>query len=133
MEIASSIKANCTGVEQGSVMGPILFLLYVMDLPSSIGDCRIYQFADDTSCILNGNALTYVMDLPSSIGDCRIYQFADDTSCILNGNALTTLSTTGNRISNNFNAWCQANSLVLNTSKTALLPFKMDLPDDFQL
>ena len=43
----SSSQAIASGVAQGSVLGPLLFVLYFRDLPSGVkGTCAL--FADDT-------------------------------------------------------------------------------------
>ena len=42
------------GVPQGSVSGPILFLLFIIDIYKSLQSIIIKLFTDDTNCFLSG-------------------------------------------------------------------------------
>ncbi|CAB4015325.1 Hypothetical predicted protein, partial [Paramuricea clavata] len=44
----SSARPVLSGVPQGSILGPILFLLYASDLPDAVEHTKIASFADDT-------------------------------------------------------------------------------------
>jgi len=55
--IHSQIKPINCGVPQSSTLGPLLFLLYINDLPNVVNQTYPIIFADDTSLFLRGSRL----------------------------------------------------------------------------
>ena len=72
---SSSLSSIFFGVPQGSILGPILFNLYVQDLNENVTSASI-QYADDTTL--------YRSCKPSSIVDCTKL-LEHDWTVLLNG------------------------------------------------
>ena len=91
------------GVPQGSVLGPLLFLLYINEMPETINDI--------SSSVL----------------------FADDTNIICTHQDIKVFSDEIETVFQKINKWLlQANLLILNSNKTKIVHFSTKHPETTQ-
>ena len=80
-----------TGVSQASVLGPLLFLLYINDLNLAIKHCKVHHVADDRNLLYTNNSTKKLnkllnknfKNLTNWLNANKIYFNVDKTEMIL--------------------------------------------------
>ena len=74
-EILKAIHQLKDGKSEGSILGPMLFLLYVNSLPEAVQSSQVAMFADDTKVFKAIKSLSDSQDLQQDI--CNLVSWSD--------------------------------------------------------
>lgn len=58
--LSEPLQISC-GVPQGSILGPLLFLIYVNDMPAAV-KCKVILYADDSSLLVSGRNISQIQE-----------------------------------------------------------------------
>lgn len=79
-----------SGVPQGSVLGPVLFILFINDLPNNLQNCTVLTFADDTKIVSKVSAVTDTQNLQLNLN--KIINWSKANNMELNENKFELMS-----------------------------------------
>lgn len=79
----SNVNRSSSGVPQGSILGPLLYLVYVNDMLKCVKDCYIFLYADDT-VIVAINTLFATVNKMLQIDFLNILRFSHDNGLTIN-------------------------------------------------
>ena len=66
----SSKKAMQYGVPQGSILGPLLFVIYINDIPEICKFAKFILYADDANIIVTGNNMIEISEQVTEL--CKV-------------------------------------------------------------
>lgn len=90
----SSFLKTSAGVPQGSILGPVLFLIFINDLPNALQGIHTVLFADDTTLLVSGESINTVLNACEGAQSRARKWFAANKLCLNESKTVVMLSST---------------------------------------
>ena len=130
----SSPKSISIGLPQGSCLGPLLYILYVNDLPKISPDSFPILYADDTTLCLRSNSIDDAINR-ANIEIINFYDWATANRLTINTDKTFTMTITNKRLPeiyplvqlNNLDISAQSSGKFLGVTFDSKLTFKLHI------
>ena len=95
--MTSTPEAISVGVPQGSILGPLLFILHINNLPEVVSECNILMYADDTviyclsskASVIQGKLIANLSKIEQWLSFNSLFINVTKTEALLFGNSFS--------------------------------------------